>query len=39
MAVRHCDNDFLAKRIKAWVDDVTKGRVDEAGLFERIYED
>ncbi|KAM9879497.1 kinase-like protein [Verticillium dahliae] len=39
MAVRKCDNDFLAKRIQGWVDDVTKGRVDGPGLLERIYDD
>ncbi|CRK29461.1 hypothetical protein BN1708_015625 [Verticillium longisporum] len=39
MAVRKRDNDFLAKRIQGWVDDVTKGRVDGPGLLERIYDD
>ncbi|KAK7419631.1 hypothetical protein QQX98_003222 [Neonectria punicea] len=39
VAVRNCDNEFLARQIRAWADDVAMGRNDEHGLMERIQAD
>ncbi|KAK7432936.1 hypothetical protein QQZ08_000407 [Neonectria magnoliae] len=37
VATRNCDNEFLARQIKAWADDVEMWRNDKPGLMERIF--
>ncbi|KPM34717.1 hypothetical protein AK830_g11854 [Neonectria ditissima] len=36
VAVRNCDNEFLARHIRAWAEDMAMGHDHESGLMERI---
>ncbi|GMG13725.1 unnamed protein product [Aspergillus oryzae] len=37
LAVQNCDNEFLARRIRAWIDDFTAGVDNPRSLHDRIY--
>ncbi|KAE8316483.1 phosphotransferase enzyme family-domain-containing protein [Aspergillus transmontanensis] len=39
LAVQNCDNEFVARHIRAWTNDLTAGVDNYRSLHDRIYED